>query len=96
MNRLGCRRKPAEKGAGSRIGGLAAIHDRLAIREDGKPGLVIFNTCRNLIRTLPVASYQRTGNPEDTDLTDDHCIDALRYALGRKKTFCGLARVKGL
>ncbi|MEY2487118.1 MAG: hypothetical protein QOH39_2766 [Verrucomicrobiota bacterium] len=96
MNALGCRWQPAEKGAGSRIGGLAAIHSKLAMREDGKPGLIIFNTCRHLIRTLPAATYATTGNPEDTDLTLDHALDALRYSLGRKKVFFYRARVKGV
>src|SRR5205823_2128992 len=35
MNRLGCRWKGAEKGSGSRLAGISAIHERLATRSDG-------------------------------------------------------------
>jgi hypothetical protein len=66
MNRLGCRWTPSPKGAGSRIAGVSAVHQRLALRKDGLPGLIVFRTCRNLIRTLPAMVYDRK-NPEDID-----------------------------
>jgi len=66
MNKLGCRWEPSEKGAGSRVAGVSAVHQRLAMKDDGLPGLIIFRTCRNLIRTLPAMTYSRT-NPEDID-----------------------------
>jgi hypothetical protein len=40
------------------------IHARLAPGADGLPGMVIFKTCANLIRTLPSLPYSTT-NPED-------------------------------
>ena len=96
MNRLGCKWEPSAKGAGSRVAGLAAIHSRLALQRDGRPGLVIFRTCRNLIRTLPSLPYS-TRNPEDLDSdAEDHCVDALRYSLTRVKHFFRSARVTGL
>jgi hypothetical protein len=64
MNRLGCKWSPSPKNAGSRVAGVSAIHQRLALKDDGYGGLVIFRTCRNLIRTLPSMVYSRT-NPED-------------------------------
>jgi hypothetical protein len=96
MNLLGCNWRPAEKGAGSRIGGLAAIHSHLALKSDGLPGLIIFKNCRNLIRTLPAATYSTSGNIEDTDLADDHAIDALRYSLGRRKVSFYRAKLRGI
>ncbi len=66
MNKLGCRWEPSENGAGSRVAGVSAVHQRLAMKDDGLPGLIIFRTCRNLIRTLPAMTYSRT-NPEDID-----------------------------
>jgi hypothetical protein len=85
MNKLGVRWKPAEKGWNSRLGGISAIHQRLATREDGTVGLKIFANCKNLIRELPSLTYDLT-NPEDIDHNaSDHCTDALRYALTRKK-----------
>jgi hypothetical protein len=37
MNSQGCRWKPSEKGVGSRLAGINAIHGWLAIRRDGLP-----------------------------------------------------------
>jgi len=46
---------------------------------DGKPGLYIFSTCTNLIRTLPALQHD-THKPEDLDSDgEDHCADSLRY-----------------
>ena len=50
--------------------------NNLNIRE---PGLRIFSTCRNLIRTLPLLPLD-DSNPEDIDTNaEDHAYDALRY-----------------
>jgi terminase large subunit-like protein len=96
MNKLGCRWRPAEKGAGSRVQGLSAIHQRLALKPDGRGGLVIFRSCRNLLRTLPALVYDRK-NPEDVDDScEQHAVDALRYGLTRRKTEFRLAKVWGL
>ena len=44
MNALGCNWQPAEKGNESRIAGKSAVHSRLAVRDDGLPGLIVFST----------------------------------------------------
>jgi len=62
MNRLGCRWTPSPKGAGSRVAGVSAVHQRLALKGDGYGGLVVFRNCRNLIRTLP-AMVVRSKEP---------------------------------
>ena len=96
MNALGCKWKAAEKGAGSRLAGIAAVHARLALKRDGRPGLIVFSTCRDLIRTLPAMVYSRT-HPEDIDDScEQHLVDALRYGLGRKKVRCWVSPVRGL
>jgi hypothetical protein len=96
MNGLGCNWSPSEKGAGSRVAGKAQIHARLALKKDGHPGLVVFNTCRNLIRTLPALTYSRS-HPEDIDTDcEDHAVDALRYGLTRKVRFFYEGRVYGI
>lgn len=96
MNSLGCRWTPCEKGAGSRLAGLSAIHSRLALERDGRPGLVVFRACRNLIRTLPALPYS-PRNPEDLDTNaEDHAVDALRYGLTRVKHFFRSVRVIGI
>jgi hypothetical protein len=97
MNRLGCAWRPAEKGWNSRLAGISAIHQRLATRTDGSVGLKIFKTCTNLIRELPSLTFD-AANPEDIDqnCASDHCFDALRYGLTRKKTYFAEMRVYGI
>jgi hypothetical protein len=42
--------------------------------------LYVFNTCRDLIRTLPAMQHD-AARPEDMDSSgEDHSADALRYA----------------
>jgi hypothetical protein len=93
MNTLGCEWKPCSKGAGSRIAGIQEIHSRLALKEDERPGLVIFSNCRNLIRTLPSLTYD-LKHPEDiASGSEDHAFDALRYGLLFRPLKAGRARV---
>lgn len=82
MNKLGCKWKPAEKYAGSRIHGIQHIHRMLATQKDGWPKLVIFESCRMLVKALPTAPRD-PDNPEDVDpeFELDHCLDSLRYGL---------------
>ncbi len=93
MNSLGCEWRPSEKGPGSRLAGIAAIHSRLALQRDGYPGLIIFRTCRNLIRTLPALPYS-THHPEDMADGEDHAIEALRIGITRKTFFSGRVPVR--
>jgi len=94
MNRMGCRWSPSPKGAGSRVAGVSAVHQRLALKDDGYGGLVIFRNCRNLVRTLPAMTYSRT-NPEDIDPDcEEHAVKALMYGLTRRKMIGGMVKVK--
>lgn len=67
----------------SRIDGKRRIHEALAIQEDtDQPGLLIFENCKNLIRTLPALPRDEI-HPEDIDTAaEDHAYDTLRYGLG--------------
>lgn len=70
--------RPADK---NRIAGKVQIHQYLKKDEFGKPRLLIFNTCHNLIRELTSIPISDT-NSEDVDThADDHAYDALRYLL---------------
>lgn len=66
----------------ARVQGVGRVHDALAIRRDtDSPGLGIFNSCPDLIRTLP-ALPRAKNRPEDVDTkAEDHAYDALRYGL---------------
>jgi hypothetical protein len=97
MNRYGCQWKPSPKGAGSRVAGVNAVRTRLAVNKaDGHPGLIICRNCRNLIRTLPAMTYDKT-NPEDiSPACEEHAVKALMYGLTRKVSWFKLTRVKGI
>ena len=71
--------RPADK---NRIGGKQQIHAHLKPDpRSGRPKLVIFETCRNLIRELSSIPVSQT-NSEDVDThAEDHAYDALRYLL---------------
>ncbi len=68
-------RRVAGRGA---MGGWDQVRARL--KGDGDaPGLFIFSTCRDVIRTLPAMQHD-PNRPEDMDSRgDDHAADCLRY-----------------
>ena len=71
------------KARNDRLTGVQLVADKLRVRPDGLPRLLIHNTCTNLIRTLPALPRSNT-NPEDVDTrAEDHAYDALRYLLGQ-------------
>jgi hypothetical protein len=77
----GCRWRPADRSAGSRVAGKNEIHRRLQIDSfTGKPRIVFFNTCVQIIADLPTLPIDK-NNVEDinTKVSNDHTYDALRY-----------------
>lgn len=74
---------PVTKANNDRLAGVADVADRLRVRRDGWPRILIYSTCTNLVRTLPELP-RSTIRPEDVDTTaEDHAYDALRYLLAR-------------
>ena len=64
-----------------RLSGKRKVDRLLADLPDGKPGLHVFSTCRNFLRTFPALPYSEI-RPEDVDTdAEDHAYDALRYGL---------------
>ena len=64
-----------------RLAGKGLIHEMLADAPDGKPKLMVFQNCTNLIRTLPSLPYDK-NRVEDVDTkAEDHLYDSLRYGL---------------
>lgn len=64
-----------------RKAGKNAIHEALAPMPDGLPGLQVFASCVNFIRTFPNLPYDM-NRPEDIDTrAEDHLYDCLRYGL---------------
>lgn len=70
------------KGNNDRLSGWQRVHEYLSSEyEDGEPSLYIFETCTNLIRTLPALQYDK-NHVEDVDSDgEDHAGDTLRYGL---------------
>lgn len=78
----GCRWRPSDRSAGSRVAGKNEVHRRLQVDQfTERPRMVIFNTCTELIAQLPSLPLDK-NNPEDVDTkAEDHLYDALRYGL---------------
>jgi hypothetical protein len=69
-------------GNNHRLNGLAMVHDRMMTEgEDGRPMLLVFDTCLHFIRTIPTL-VPAENNPEDVDSDlEDHIYDETRYAV---------------
>ena len=90
MERAGVRWERADKSNGSRINGLERLRKFLKAAHTHpmeEPGLFVFDTCRNFIRTVPVLPRSER-NPDDIDTdAEDHIYDETRYrVLALKRT----------
>jgi len=87
LKTLGCEFKPVEKGSGSRVTGIQALHEMLGTDlADGAPQLQIFDNCPNLIRAFASAPPSPTDAEDlDTDWPDDHLVDCARYGIPRDR-----------
>ena len=93
MIQAGCRWRPSDRTPKSRISGKLEIHKSLKFTDEKKkdPGIRIFSTCRNLIRTLPLLPLD-DNNPEDINThVEDHAYDALRYGCMSRPTHTSYA-----
>ena len=72
---------PVLRANNDRLSSKTLIHRGLRVQADGGPRLLIWDTCVNLIRTLP--NLPRDPNrPEDVDTNaEDHAYDGARYLL---------------
>lgn len=84
----GCRWRPADRSAGSRVAGKNEIHRRLQLDDfTQEPRLVIMDNCTNLIAQLPTLPLDKS-NPEDINTkSEDHLYDALRYGVMSRPRF---------
>lgn len=91
MIQMGVKWRPSDRAAGSRAAGKNRLHELLIIDEDiphydegkmGRPGLVIFNTCRQIISDLPVIPADPDGKDDiDVRYASDHTYDSVRYGI---------------
>jgi hypothetical protein len=78
----GCRWRPADRSAGSRVAGKQQLHRRLQMDPfTDMPKMVITSNCVNTIAQLPILPLDKK-NPEDIDTKSvDHIYDAIRYGI---------------
>ena len=79
----GCRWRPADRTAGSRVAGKNRLHELLKYDEEiEKPGIVFFDTCRQIIADLQVIPSDPKGSDDiDVRYASDHTYDSLRYGI---------------
>ena len=78
---------PLIKADNSRVVGWQRVREFLQTADGEKPMLQIFDCCSNLIRTLPVLTYDKNDHEDVSDKCEDHAAEALRYGLmSRAKT----------
>lgn len=86
----GCRWRPSDRSQGSRVAGKNRLHELLKEVEYTKhdntiikrPGILFFNTCRQIISDLPVIpSDPKGGEDIDDRYASDHAYDSIRYGI---------------
>ena len=81
--REGLRWRPSDRTAGARVAGKNRLHEVLKVDEyTDRPGLIIFNTCRQILADLPVIPSDPRGSDDiDPRYASDHSYDSLRYGV---------------
>ena len=79
----GCRWRPSDRSAGARVAGRNRLHELLKYDEERKmPGIVFFDTCRQIIADLPVIPNDPKGGDDiDVRYRSDHAYDSIRYGV---------------
>lgn len=79
----GCRWRPSDRSAGSRIAGKNEIHRRLQIDQYTRhPRMIFFQNCTQTIADLPTIPLDKSNSEDiDTKVKNDHTYDALRYGV---------------
>ncbi|HPF54112.1 MAG TPA: phage terminase large subunit [Clostridia bacterium] len=65
----------------SRVIGWQRVREALALGADGRAKLAIQESCTELIRTLPLLTFDEHDSEDVADTCEDHAPEALRYAL---------------
>lgn len=82
MIQAGCRWRPSDRSQGSRIASKNRLHELLRVDPFSKlPGIVFFNTCRQIISDLPVIPNDKDSDDIDPKYASDHAYDSIRYGI---------------
>lgn len=82
MERIGISWERADKGPGSRRNGWEKVRDMLdqALKHPAEsPGLFVFDSCRQFIRTVPVLPRSEKDMDDVDSDAEDHIADETRY-----------------
>lgn len=72
---------PLLRADNTRVAGWQRVREYLADGDDGQPRLGIFRSCQNLIRTLPMLTFDENFVEDVSGSCEDHAPEALRYGL---------------
>ncbi len=72
---------PLLRADNTRVPGWQRVREYLADGDDGQPRLCIFRCCQNLIRTLPMLTFDENFVEDVGGACEDHAPEALRYGL---------------
>lgn len=83
--RTGCRFRPSDRTAGARVASKNRLHELLRVDSySGKPGIIFFDNCRQIIADLPVipsAPPSQGDDDIDRKYASDHAYDSIRYGI---------------
>ena len=99
MISMGCRWRPSDRTAGARVAGKNRFHEVLKVDPDTEmPGIVFFNTCRQIIADLPVIPSDPKGSDDiDPRYASDHAYDSVRYGImSRPRAFSPFDMGRGI
>lgn len=99
MINLGCRWRPSDRTAGARVAGKNQLHQRMKVDDiTEQPGIVFFNTCRQIIADLPsIPSCPKGSDDIDQRFASDHTYDSIRYGvMSRPRAFSPFDMGKGV
>jgi len=77
---LGLNNKPAPKHIGV-IETINLVKERLKLSADGKPALIIFDNCKELLKEFRKYKWSKTQKKDQPEKIHDHGLDALRYQI---------------
>jgi len=79
----GCRWRPADRTAGSRVAGKNRLHELLKVDPDlDMPSIKFFDTCRQIIADMQVIPSCPKGSDDiDVRYASDHAYDSVRYGI---------------
>jgi hypothetical protein len=82
MINMGCRWRPSDRSAGSRVASKNRLHELLRVDPmTQRPGIMFSDACRQIIADLPVIPISKDSDDIDQSYPTDHAYDSIRYGV---------------